>query len=74
MVNPNYSGSFSGFKVEVMQGNSVVISEKATFVGSLSIQPGTLQVSYSANNSFKLSPHTVSLFYINLINPVDSNG
>jgi hypothetical protein len=28
MVNPNYSGDFEGFKIEIMDGNSSIILEE----------------------------------------------
>ncbi len=40
MVNPLYSGTFSGFKIEVMDGDSPIILEKVEFLGNIIILPG----------------------------------
>ena len=54
MVNPAYSGAFSGFGVQIMSGlQSTVIAEKGTFAGNITISPGALSVTYQASNNFK---------------------
>ena len=42
MVNPNFSGDFEGFKIEIMNGDSSIILEKIEFTGTLTILPGEL--------------------------------
>ncbi|KAL4456526.1 hypothetical protein ABPG74_000633 [Tetrahymena malaccensis] len=73
MVNPYYSGFMQGFAVEVLQGNSTIVLEKAYFPGNIEIYPGLLNITYQGNDNFKLS-NTTYAFFINLVNPVDSSG
>ncbi len=42
MVNPKYSGTFIGFKIEIMDGDSSIILEKIDFPGNIVINPGVL--------------------------------
>lgn len=46
MVNPNYSGVFSEFSIEIMDGDSSVIKEKIDFIKAITVDPGTLQYVY----------------------------
>jgi hypothetical protein len=39
MVNPIHSGSFSPFKIEVMDGESSIILEKIEFLANITILP-----------------------------------
>ncbi len=42
MVNPSYSGTFQGFTVEILDGDSSIILEKKDFLGNILIYPGEL--------------------------------
>lgn len=49
MVNPDFSGDFNGFKIEIMDGDSSVILEKVeypTFGDTVTVQPGDLVATY----------------------------
>ena len=74
MVNPNFSGLFSGFKIEVMSGDSSIVSEKVEFLGNVNILTGLLAVSYQSDNTFKWAKEAKYALLINLVNKVDSFG
>lgn len=42
MVNPNISGTFSGFMIEILNGDSSIVLEKYSFAGNVLISPGEL--------------------------------
>lgn len=76
MVNPNFEGDFSGFKIEIMDGDSSIILEKVeypAFSDTITILPGLLDASYTRDAAFKLGNITYG-FAINLVNEVDNNG
>lgn len=73
MLNPSYSGTFSGFKIEIMQSDSSVILEKYEIVDGVEIDPGNLTVKISQENKFRLSSNRYT-FFINLVNPVYQSG
>jgi hypothetical protein len=74
MVNPNYAGDFSGFVIQVMNGDSPIVQEKISFQATQTIQPGLLSVAVVPENRFKASLNVSYAFYINLRNPVDDHG
>ncbi len=53
MVNPAFSGIFSGFEIEILEGDSTIVLEKAVFQGNVEIFPGELTVTEKAGNYFK---------------------
>ena len=53
MVNPNFSGDFKGFKIEIMDGDSSIILEKIEFLGTVTVLPGELVATYEADAAFK---------------------
>jgi hypothetical protein len=55
MVNPPFSGTFSNFKVEIMDGVSSFSLQSTPIYGNIIINPGTLSVSYVAPNRFRLA-------------------
>ena len=76
MVNPDFSGNFEGFKIEIMDGDSSVILEKIdhpAFSDVINILPGLLVATYETEFPFKWGNLEYG-FAINLINKVDSNG
>lgn len=73
MVNPGYSGTFNGFKIEIMDSDSSIVLEKIEFNGGIVITTGDLLASVIQDDKFRIS-NTKYAFFINLINPVDQHG
>lgn len=74
MINPSFAGTFEGFKIEIMDGDSSIVLEQIEFSGALTIQPGLLTGTYKADAAFKWAPDMSYGFMINLVNQVDENG
>jgi len=70
IVNPNFSGDFEGFKIEIMDGDSSVILEKIEFPGTVTVLPGLLTSTYKAEAAFKWGYIDYG-FEINVVNKVD---
>lgn len=46
MVNPGYSGTFSGFTIEVMDGDTSIVKERIVFNGNILITTGLPLISF----------------------------
>ena len=42
LVNPGYSGTFNGFKIEIMDSDSSIVMEEKSFPGGIYINTGDL--------------------------------
>lgn len=73
MVNPTYSGEFSGFKIEIMDSDSSVILEEFEISDGVKIEPGNLTARVDQENCFRSSRNKYT-FFINLANPVFRSG
>lgn len=70
LVNPTFSGYFSSWKIEVLDGDSIVLESKV-FSQAIFIGTGDLVTSFTAGNNYKYAK-TQYVFYINLKNQLDS--
>lgn len=66
LVNPTFSGYFSSWKIEVLDGDSIVLESKV-FSQAIFIGTGDLVTSFTAGNNYKYAK-TQYVFYINLKN------